>query len=219
MDGCLGHSHDHDHEDDVGASLRDCVDEPRVFCLNESIPNSGRAVLKTQEERLTDEPSLLSQYDPDDDPELLLHVPFTEAVSIKFVTIRGASGRETSSPPRTVRFFVNRTDLDFETARELEPAATLELLPPEHDAGGTIDYPLRPAGRFQSASSITLYFADNYAKMNDPDGDTLQTEVTFVGFKGKGTRAKRRAVEAVYETRGMKKDHKVPDEYGARHFI
>ena len=38
-----------------------------------------------------------------------------------------------------------------------------------------------------------------------------------MGFKGKGTNVKRRAVEAVYETRGMKKDHSVPgNEYFGR---
>ena len=151
----------------------------------------------------------------------MLHVPFTESVAIRAISIRGASGGGEdgdSSPPRTVQLFVNRNDLDFEMARDLEPAATLELLPPEHDSGGTVDYPLRPAERFQSASSVTIYFADNFTKAADPDGDSVQTEVTFVGFKGKGTKVRRRAVEAVYESRGMMADHKVPHgEYGTRH--
>ena len=53
--------------------------------------------------------------------------------------------------------------------------------------------------------------------MEDCDEDRMQTEITYVGFKGKGTNVKRKAVEAVYETRGMKKDHKVPgSEYFAK---
>jgi hypothetical protein len=48
------------------------------------------------------------------------------------------------------------------------------------------------------------------SNMEDYDEDRVSTEITYVGFKGKGTNMKRKAVEAVYETRGMKKDHKVP---------
>jgi hypothetical protein len=93
----------------------------------------------------------------------------------------------------------------------LPPEATLHLVPPEHFVEGTIDYPLRPAGRFQNISSLCLFFQDNH----QPNDDVVSTIITFVGLKGKGTGQKRVAVEAVYESRGMPKDHKVPDgEYG-----
>ena len=87
MTGCDGHSHDHEHAepDDtnaaLGTSLRPSVDFSGVQCLNESAPNSGRDVLKLYEDRLSPDPSLRSQEDPDEDPELLLIVPFTEAVT------------------------------------------------------------------------------------------------------------------------------------------
>ena len=48
----------------------------------------------------------------------------------------------------------------------------------------------------------------------------MATIVTYVGIKGKGSRQKRMAVDAVYETRGMKKDHKVPGaDFGAHNEI
>jgi hypothetical protein len=96
----------------------------------------------------------------------------------------------------------------------LDPQATLELLPAHHFVEGSIDYPLRPAGRFQSVSSLSIYFQDNYG-----DEETA-TEITFVGLKGKGSSVKRRAVETVYESRGMPTDHKVPgDEFGGRNVL
>ena len=53
--------------------------------------------------------------------------------------------------------------------------------------------------------------------MDDTDEDCVPTCITYVGFKGKATNVKRQAVEAVYETLGMKKDHQVPgSEYFAR---
>ncbi|KAL7547916.1 hypothetical protein ACHAWF_011185 [Thalassiosira exigua] len=240
MSGCDGHSHDHEHAeaDDtnaaLGASLRPSIDFPGVRCLNESRPGAGRDVLKLYEDRRSPDPSLTSQEDPDEDPELLLIVPFAEAVTMKSLCVLSHAGRtsgDATAPPRTLRVYVNRTDLDFETVRDLEPTATLDLVSPEHQwseehAGGTIDYPLRPAGRFQNVTEIALYFCDNHAMpdgaggasdMDDCDDDRVPTEVTYVGFKGKGTNTKRKAVEAVYETQGMKKDHQVPgSEYYGR---
>ena len=178
-------------------------------------------------------PNLLSSLDPDELPELLLIVPFHESVTMKSVCVlshAGGSGSISSTPsssiatapPRTMKVYVNRANLDFETARELEPDAIITLVSPAHrwmdaHADGTIDYPLRPAGRFQNVTEIALYFDDNYHMDDGDDGDYVQTEITYVGFKGKGTNVKRRAVEAIYETTGMKADHKQHgNEYYAR---
>ena len=209
---CSGHSHDHDHGDELGMSLRPHMDLPNVECLNEEVQNSGRAILKLHEERLTAEPSLRS---PEDDPELLLKIPFTEAVTIQSISVRSSGTSDETAAPKTIQLFVNRDDLDFDTARELEPQGKLELLPSHHFAQGSIDYPLRPAGRFQSVSSLTIYFQDNYG-----DDQDIATEITFVGLKGKGSNVKRQAVETVYESRGMLSDHKVPgEEFGGRNFL
>jgi len=245
---CEGHSHDHEHgaapdetNSSLGASLRTSINLASVQCLNESRPNSGREILKLYENRLSSSPALVSLDDPDEVPELLLIVPFTEIVTIKSICIHSgniALDDDTASsvaPPRTVRIYVNRPNLDFETARDLEPTATITLVPPSHQVllnaedaevfgGSTVDYPLRPAGRFQNVNEIALYFCDNYAMppgcggshdMEDTDEDCIPTIITYVGFKGKGTNMKRQAVEAVYETLGMKKDHQVP---GAEYF-
>jgi hypothetical protein len=165
--------------------------------------------LKLHEDRLSDKPSLTS---PDDDPELLLTIPFTEAVTIQSITIRNNSSDNNYASPRKVKVFTNREDLDFETARDMPAQQELELLPTHHYADGTIDYPCRPAGRFQSISALTIFVLDNY-------DDASGTEITYVGFKGKGTGAKRLTVDAVYETRGMKKDHKVKGEFAGQSFV
>lgn len=154
---------------------------------------------------------------------------FSEAVAIHSICICGNSSlARATAPPFHVKIFVNRIDLDFEMARELEPAMNLELVPPEHclSEQATLDYPLRPAGRFQGCSSITLFFSDNYSAPHNSNRDNfiediesiLSTEINYIGFKGKGTNMKRMAVEAVYESIGMKQDHQVPDgDLGARH--
>ena len=89
------HSHDHEHAEpdetnaSLGQSLRPQIDFPGVQCLNESCPHSGRDILKLYEDRLSTTPTLLSQEDPDEDPELLLIVPFSEAVTMVEGTKRG----------------------------------------------------------------------------------------------------------------------------------
>jgi hypothetical protein len=165
--------------------------------------------LKLHEERLSSDPNLKSN---EDDSELLLYIPFTEAVTVQSLSIRSVppNGIE-AAPPRHIKVFSNRDDLDFDTARDMEPQCMLELLPSHHFVEGTIDYPLRPAGRFQNISSLTIMFVDNWAGDDDDDVSTI---VTYVGIKGKGSRQKRMAVETVYESRGMKKDHKVKGEFG-----
>lgn len=230
-DGCHGHSHDHmDHDDGLGLSLRPLIDMPGVTCLNESIPHAGRSILKLHEERLTVEPALVSH---DDDPELLLYIPFTEATTVSFLSIRsqdgegagGAGAGVPTAPPRRIKLFANRDNLDFETARELQPSAELELVPPQHFAEGTIDYPLRPAGRFQNIASLTIFIVDNFAaSVNNGDEDDeeggVSTLITYVGLKGRGSRQKRQCVETVYESQGMRKDHQVRGgEFGSHQLL
>ena len=203
---CSGHSHDHhDHGDDLGLSLRPQMDLPAVRCLNEDVPQSGRAILKLHEDRLSETPVLRSQ---EDDPELLLYIPFTEAVIVQSISVRSvttSTSDDEVSPARTIKLFVNRDDMDFDTARDMEPQMKLELLHPQHFPDGTIDYPLRPAGRFQGISSLTIFVQDNYS-----GDEELSSFITYVGLKGKGTRQKRMAVDTVYEAKPMPEDHKMP---------
>mmetsp|Transcript_22428 Transcript_22428/g.33564 ORF Transcript_22428/g.33564 Transcript_22428/m.33564 type:complete len:265 (+) Transcript_22428:50-844(+) len=256
---CTGHSHDYEDEDQLGLSLQRYIDMPRVYCLNEHTTNAGQSILKPFEDRLTVHPSLQSPRD-DDDIELLFHIPFSEAVTIRNICVHsrasiyapqssdGTIDRDrATSAPFSVKVFANRSDLDFDTARDLEGDVRIDLAPPEHLAeiqvnqsqpldagmgssggdgdggvgGATLDYPLRPGSKFKYCNSITLFFGDNFAsKLAEVEGgdadEVIPTEITYVGFKGEGTSVKRVAVKAVYETRGMKKDHTVPGgEFGA----
>jgi PITH domain len=209
---CDGHTHDDTEygDDGPGRSLRSSIDFPNVTCLNEEHEHAGRSILKLHEERFTATPFLSS---PEGDPELLLIVPFVESVSILSITIQSTIvntsfvPQRQQAPPRTVRLFTNRDDLDFETARELPPQMELQLVLPDHVVEGTtIDYPCRPAGRFQNITCLALLVVDNYHYEED-DNDESSTIISYIGFKGKSMNVRRRAVEAVYETQGMPADH------------
>ena len=178
---CTGHSHDHEHAEEVTTHLRQFIDFAGVTCLNENIPGSVKSILKSYQDRLLLHPTLQSTLDGD--PELLIHIPFTEAVSITSISIRGPPPSEEVSSiefqtacPRSVRIFVDRDDLDFETAEELEAAMELELVHPDHENevenGGTIDYVVRNRGRFQNIASVTIFVQENFG------GDGFMTEVS-----------------------------------------
>lgn len=209
---CDGHDHDYDDEDGLGLSLRPSIDFSKVVCLNEEEPGSGKAVLKLHEERLSTTPSLLS---PEGDPELLLVIPFNEAVTVKKLSIHDASTSTETASPRRIKIFTDRVDLDFDTARELNAQQEFDLVPAEHLTDGTVDYPLRPAGRFSNINSLIIFFEDNY----DDSGEAA-TEITFIGLKGKGSGIRRKAVDTVYESRPVPKDHQVKGgEFGSSTLI
>lgn len=76
-------SEDAKQNDAVQTSLYSSIDRDRIWCLNESEPNSGRKCVKPWSSR-NDSQRLLS--DPDDG-EMLLAIPFVTAVNIKTITI------------------------------------------------------------------------------------------------------------------------------------
>ena len=79
------HAHDHqDHGDDLGLSLLPAVNMEGVVCFNEEFRDSGQAVLKLHEDRFSATPSLRS---PEGDPELLMIIPFREAVTIQSICV------------------------------------------------------------------------------------------------------------------------------------
>ncbi|CAN0514718.1 unnamed protein product, partial [Ectocarpus sp. 8 AP-2014] len=90
-----GHSHDHSHdpEDPDGMSLFGLIDTTRVRCLNESAPGSGLSCLKPWDKRRDPQPRLESE---EDDPELIIYVPFTQVVKIRAISVTG--GGEGSAP-------------------------------------------------------------------------------------------------------------------------
>ena len=218
------HSHDHEHTDEYEVSLRQYIDFPRVTCLNEDTEGSAKQLLehKSYEKRFDHSNSslkILSQEDGDQD--LLITVPFTEAVSITSICISGPlAGNDSTAGPKKVKIFSNRDDIGFSEAQDLEPSQEFYLASPDHEhdvhhENASADYPLRPAGRFQNVTSLVLYFPEpNYS-----DDDDIQTEILYIGFKGKGTNVRRKAVDTVYETIGMVENRDVRAEMGGRNLI
>lgn len=97
------HGHDHDHsrpEDSEGDNLYSYIDTTKLRCLNAADPSKVGAPLKPHTERHDRERYLDSN---DDDPEFILYIPFTQAVTLKSICI---SGGEDGKHPRNMKLLV-----------------------------------------------------------------------------------------------------------------
>lgn len=166
--------------------------------MNEEDEGSAKHVFKPHEERHDRTRFVESQ---EDDPELIIHVPFVNAVKLKSVTISGEQG---AKHPSQVKLFINRDDIDFSNAHELPSVQTLDL---NEDIDAEYEYALKTS-KFYSVQSLTMFFPESFG------GD--QTKIFYIGFKGANMKFKRDIVEAVYESRPTAEDTRARgDEHGA----
>lgn len=212
-----GHDHDHDHSDEVTPashnSLYAHIDHPRIYTLNETEAHAGRAVMeKTWEQRLEAAPVLAS---PEDDPQLLMHVPFTGQVKLHSVVLRAPP---TGAAPRTLKLFKNRDDLDFAGVADVPVTQTLELprgVEGNAEGEGVIEVGLKRA-LWTAVTSVTLFFEDNWAVAQEGEGEReeeeeeeVATEISYLGFRGDWLRVGGAPVGVLYESAANPADHKL----------
>jgi hypothetical protein len=99
-----------------------------------------------------------------------------------------------SSAPKTLKVFINRDDVDFDTASDTPPAQTLAL----SQTSDIQDLPVKRS-LFGNTYSLTLFIEDNF-------GDDV-TEIFYLGFKGEFTKLNREPIEVLYEAAANPADH------------
>ena len=155
-----------------------------VTALNATETDAARRIFKPHDQRLDRTACLESE---EDDPQLIIHVPFTSPVKLRAITVIGGGG---GLAPLTLRAYVNREALDFGDAEQTAPVQEWELA---EDPLGVIEYPTQ-FSKFQNVSRLSLFVPGNHGADH--------TLISYIGLSGVGTDFKRRAVEAVYESRG-----------------
>jgi hypothetical protein len=238
--GCCAHDHDcEEAECGPAYSLAERVDLPRVRCLNaEGPPGAAAAVLRRAWATRTDPcPPPGPLRSADDDPELLIHIPFDGAAKIKAICIiggevvlaaggggaggggaggGGGEGAAAAAGGRGGNGNANGAPAAlraYVNRDDLDFAAVRDLPP-------TQEWDLQPDGNarglieyptraalFSGVHSLDLHIPRSFA--GEEEG--CRTVVQFVGLKGEWTSRDRRAVEAVYEARAIPGDNaKIP---------
>ncbi|KAI0142357.1 DUF1000-domain-containing protein [Hypoxylon sp. NC0597] len=196
-----GHGHDHDHEhdhsDDITPALQHSLYQhikfDEISTMNEAAQDSGKAIVKkTWAERLQPEPELES----DADEQILMTVPFTGQVKLYSILLRSSPS---DSAPRTLKVFINRDNIDFETAEELAPTQTFEL----SQTSEVQELPVKRA-LFGKVQRLTLFFEDNFG-----DGEEEVTRLSYLGFKGEWMQLGRAPSQILYEAAPNPNDHAV----------
>lgn len=121
---------------------------------------------------------------------------FTAQIRLHSIMIRTSA---TDSAPMTLKLFVNRDDLDFNTAATLAPTQTLSL----SQTSDVQDVPVKRA-LFNTVRSLDLFFEDNWGQ-----GEEDETRVSFLGFKGEWMRLNREPINFIYEAAANPSDHKM----------
>uniref|UniRef100_A0A0D6QX95 PITH domain-containing protein n=1 Tax=Araucaria cunninghamii TaxID=56994 RepID=A0A0D6QX95_ARACU len=195
---CMHNHSCEEHECGSQWSLYKHIDFPRVSALNESVAGSVKAVFKSWDHRLDNSSECLESNE--DDPELIVYIPFTSDVKIKSISVIG--GTEGTSPSR-MRAFINRDGIDFSDAQEMAPVQEWELA---ENVQGELEYQTKYS-RFQGVANLTLHFPENFGAET--------TKIIYIGLRGEATQIKRDVVATiVYEALPNPSDHKLPSETG-----
>lgn len=180
-------------------NLLPVIDTSNIRCLNELQPNSGHYPFKPWTERKTKSLVLES----DENPELLLSIPFSSMVNLKSFCIIG-SNIEGQSPTRAM-FWSSRNDIDFTNAKEIRPTQEFNLA---DDNEGLLWYKFKPSV-FNNTNPLTILLSNDR-------GEHLQ--VNYIGLKGDFTNLKQEAVTGVlYEARPVPQDHKTADSLSSQY--
>ncbi|KAI2631725.1 translation protein [Xylaria nigripes] len=192
--------HGHDHSDDITPaiqrSLYQHIDMDRIHTFNETVRDSGKAIVKkTWNERLEVETELASYADE----QLIIHIPFTGQVKLHSILLRTSSS---ACAPRTLRLFLNRDDLDFSNAEDVKPQQEFEL-------SQTSEVQEIPVKRylFSNARSLALFFVDNFGEGEEP-----VTRLSYLAFKGDWMQVGRAPVNILYEAAARPSDHVIKND-------
>ena len=135
----------------------------------------------------------------EDDPELLLQIPFTGSVTLRAIcVIGGVDGTQ----PSKMRAYINR-DMDFDAVQDIRPLQEWDL---QEDFRGVLEYPTS-ASKFKGVHTLILHFPDILGAATTAAN---HSEIFFIGLKGEFSERRKEAVEAVYEAKPMPEDHQVP---------
>lgn len=194
------HSHDAEFPDDDW-NLYSMVDREGVQALNVTLPDEAISVLRPFVRRLDDLPAPLQS---NCDEEMILVIPFTSPCHIRKLMIIG--GGDDEQYPLTMKAYVNKTNLDFDSIADVTPAQTFNNI--GLNKAGTTEIIIPNVRTFTNVRVLTLYITANHG--------AEVTMLRYVGMQGEHTHYRREAVDAEYEVLCNGQDIQQPDHLKAK---
>lgn len=158
--------------DQIIVDLKNSINITEVYALNESKTQSCQKIFKDKSDMLDKKDFCESN---DDDPELLINIPFYTQVAIKSMTLIGG---EDGTAPSKVKMYVNATNPDFDL---LEGKPTHEIDTIENPDGSLV-YNL-PQFKFGAVWNLTLIIPSCI--------DSDHSKIYYIGFEGISTHKRR----------------------------
>lgn len=152
-------------------SLLSQITSKGLSCLNESAAHPLSSIIGPAHG-----PKGTSYLESDVDPELLISIPFNDAVKLKAISI--FSGVSPSQAPKNIKLFINHNSMDFSDAERETPAQELELKPGDVK-GEKVE--LRFV-RFQNVRSLHILVSSNQE-------DEETTRIDSIDLFGSGKQA------------------------------
>lgn len=126
----------------------------------------------------------------DEDPELIIVVPFTGSVRIRKVVVLCAG----NDCPTEMQLFKNH-DLDFESVGDIKPTEIIRLV---EDPKGELEYTVS-APKFSGVHTLSLFFPDSVGHAS--------SRIYYIGLLGEYTPLQDKMKGIVYESKPQMKDH------------
>jgi len=154
-------------------SLRDYIAFDKVFALNADPKTYPRSILEGHG---------ILKSDPEVDQQVMLVIPFREAVKLKSIRFLCDSkdSDDESSGPKDVHLFVDRPNFSFSDAESAVAPQVLKLTPANLSLGAAV--PLKFV-KFQNVHSLTVFISSN---QSDTEITSLN-ELELFGFPIAGT--------------------------------
>jgi len=161
-----------DNNSQCEVSLREYINFDKVSALNADPKTYSRSILEGHG---------VLKSDPEVDQQLMLVVPFREAVKLKSVRfLCDSKDSDDESGPKDVHLFVDRPNFSFSDAESAVASQVLKLTPANLSLGASI--PLKFL-KFQNVHSLTVFISSNQTDSEI----TCLNELELFGFPIAGT--------------------------------
>ena len=151
--------------DQIIVDLKNSINISEVYALNENRTQSCQTIFKDKDNMFDKKDFCESN---DDDPELLINVPFYSQVAIKSMRLIGG---EDGTAPSKVKLYVNATNPDFDLL-EGKPTHQIDTI---ENPDGSMVYNL-PQFKFGAVWNLTLIVPSCI--------NSDHTKIYYIGFEG-----------------------------------